>query len=49
MYVYEKLIFFYFGHEIELPTVFLDIWTHIWEKFFVNWRHFYNFSNNLRK
>jgi hypothetical protein len=40
---------FYFEHEIDLPLVFLDIWTHIWNKFFVNWRQFYNLSNNSRK
>jgi len=49
VYLYEKIVFFYFGHEIELPIVLLEIWAHIWNKFFTNWRRFYNLSNTLRK
>jgi len=48
-YVYNKILFFYFGHEIELPIALLDIWTHIRKKFFVNWRQFYKLFNTLRK
>ena len=44
-----QISFFCFGHEIESPILFLDIWTHIWKKLFVNWRQFYNLSNTLRK